>query len=116
MDTALLIRGIIIGFSIAAPVGPIGVLCIRRTLSEGRTAGLASGMGAAAADTVYGIVAGFGLTFISNFMVDQQTWLRLGGGIFLCYLGIKTLLSKPADEAVSAKAKGLLGNFQGDCI
>lgn len=111
MDLTFLFRGILIGFSIAAPVGPIGVLCIRRTLADGRAAGLVSGLGAATADALYGCVAGFGLTLISNFLVRQQWWLGLIGGLFLCYLGGKTLLSKPAEQAASAKGSGLLGAY-----
>jgi len=111
MDLTFLLRGTLIGFSIAAPVGPIGVLCIRRTLTDGRAAGLVSGLGAATADAIYGCVAGFGLTLISNFLVAQQWWLGLVGGLFLCYLGIKTLLSTPAEQAASAKGTGLLGAY-----
>jgi threonine/homoserine/homoserine lactone efflux protein len=111
MDSTLFLRGLVVGLSIAAPVGPIGVLCIRRTLAQGRSYGLVSGLGAATADAVYGCVAGFGLTFISSFLVDQQIWLRLVGGAFLCYLGIKTLLAKPADEAAEAGGTGLLGAY-----
>ena len=111
MDLPLLLRGLIIGFSIAAPVGPIGVLCIRRTLADGRVAGLISGLGAASADAVYGCVAGFGLTFVSNFLVSQQLWLSLIGGLFLCYLGIKTFLSKPSEQAVSVASRGLPGAY-----
>ena len=111
MDITFLLRGLLIGFSIAAPVGPIGVLCIRRTLTDGRAAGLVSGLGAATADALYGCIAGFGLTLISNFLVSQQLWLRLVGGLFLCYLGIKTLLSKPAEQAAVAKGSGLLGAY-----
>lgn len=111
MDLTFLFRGILIGFSIAAPVGPIGVLCIRRTLADGRVAGLVSGLGAATADALYGCVAGFGLTLISNFLVRQQWWLGLIGGLFLCYLGGKTLLSTPAEQAASAKGTGLLGAY-----
>ncbi len=96
MDDPLFFRGLVIGFSIAAPVGPIGVLCIRRTLANGKISGLVSGLGAATADALYGCVAGFGLTFISSLLIDQQMWLRLFGGLFLCYLGVKTLLSQPA--------------------
>ena len=99
MDINLLIRGIIIGFSIAAPVGPIGVLCMRRTLTEGRASGFVSGLGAATADAIYGCIAGFGLTFISNLLVGQQVWIRLVGGLFLCYLGIKTFLAQPSEQA-----------------
>lgn len=111
MDFSLILRGLLIGFSIAAPVGPIGVLCIRRTLADGRSAGLISGFGAATADAIYGCVAGFGLTLVSNFLVSQQTWIRLIGGAFLCYLGIKTLLSKPATEPAEGKRKGHLGAY-----
>ena len=111
MDIAFLLRGLAIGFSIAAPVGPIGVLCIRRTLAEGRASGLVSGLGAASADGIYGCIAAFGLTFISNFLVSQEVWLRLIGGVFLCYLGLKTLLAKPAEQAASAKGHGLIGAY-----
>ena len=107
MDVSLFVRGLVIGFSIAAPVGPIGVLCIRRTLAEGQLYGLVSGLGAATADALYGCVAGFGLTFISAFLIGHKLWLSLIGGLFLLYLGIKTLLSKPAEDAAKAEGKGL---------
>lgn len=90
MDINLFLRGLVIGFSIAAPVGPIGVLCIRRTVAHGRLAGLFSGLGAATADALYGAVAACGLGLVSRFLVDQQQPLRLAGGLFLCYLGLRT--------------------------
>jgi threonine/homoserine/homoserine lactone efflux protein len=99
MDIGLFLRGLVFGVSIAAPVGPIGILCIRRTLSFGRLAGLLTGLGVATADALYGSIAGLGLTLISNLLIDQVVWLRLLGGVFLCYLGIKTLRSRPANEA-----------------
>jgi threonine/homoserine/homoserine lactone efflux protein len=105
------LRGVVIGFSIAAPVGPIGVLCIRRTLAEGRAAGFVSGLGAALADAVYGCIAGFGLTFISSFLVTQRLWLQFGGGLFLCWLGFKTFMTAPAESAAEARASGLVGDF-----
>ncbi len=111
MDITFLLKGFVIGFSIAAPVGPIGVLCIRRTLAEGRLSGIASGLGAATADAVYGCIAVLGLTFISNILIDQQVWLRLTGGLFLCYLGIKTSMAKPAKRAALAKGNGLVGAY-----
>lgn len=111
MDISFFSRGLIVGFSIAAPVGPIGVLCIRRTLAQGRTIGLISGLGAATADGVYGSIAGFGLTFISGFLVSQQVWLRIIGGIFLCYLGMTTFLAKPAQSAAEVTGKGLIGAY-----
>ena len=106
-----MLSGVIIGFSIAAPVGPIGVLCIRRTLSEGRRAGLLTGLGAATADAVYGCIAGFGLIFISTVLVDQQMWLRFFGGLFLCYLGVKTFLAEPVEQVTSIKRHDLIGAY-----
>ena len=111
MDTNLLIKGVIIGFSIAAPVGPIGVLVTRRTLASGRIAGLLSGLGAATADGLYGAVAAFGLTFISNIIVGQQFWIRLIGGIFLLYLGIKTFFAKSKEGQLTNKERNLTGNY-----
>ncbi len=111
MNLIFLLRGVAIGFSIAAPLGPIGILCIRRTLAGGRVSGLVSGLGAATADAIYGCIAGFGLTFIANFLVNQQAWLRFGGGLFLCYLGLKTLWAKPIVREASAKGNGLLGAY-----
>lgn len=108
----LFLRGLILGFSIAAPVGPIGVLCIRRTLQEGRLSGFLSGLGAATADAFYGAVAAFGLTLITELLVAQQMWLRLIGGLFLAYLGVRTLLSKPATQAASVKSgRTLLASY-----
>jgi threonine/homoserine/homoserine lactone efflux protein len=111
MDVGLVLKGLLIGFSIAAPVGPIGVLCIRRTLAQGRAAGLVSGLGAASADALYGCIAGFGLTFISSLLISQQIWLKLIGGAFLCYLGIRTLLAPPAERAAATAGMGLLGAY-----
>jgi threonine/homoserine/homoserine lactone efflux protein len=94
MNLPFFFQGLIIGFSIAAPVGPIGILCIRRTLAEGRFSGFVSGLGAATADAVYGSIAGFGLTFVSIFLIEKSHWLRLIGGIFLLYLGVRTFLTQ----------------------
>lgn len=106
-----LLRGIILGFSIAAPVGPIGVLCIRRTLSNGRISGFVSGLGAATADAIYASIAGFGMTFVSSALVSQQGGLRFVGGVFLCYLGIKTFVGKPAVDSDTANEKGLASAY-----
>ena len=107
----ILLRGFIIGISIAAPVGPIGVLCIRRTLADGKLTGFLSGLGAATADMLYGTVAAFGLKFVMDLLIGQAIWLRLTGGIFLLYLGIKTLLSKPAEQAAQVNHSGLLAAY-----
>lgn len=98
MSLNLFLKGLVIGFSVAAPVGPIGILCIRRTINEGRLAGLFSGLGAASADTIFGFIAAFGLTFIANLLVEQVNIINLLGGLFLVYLGIKFMLSKPAEK------------------
>jgi threonine/homoserine/homoserine lactone efflux protein len=95
MNLSLLLQGVIIGFSIAAPVGPIGVLCIRRTLSEGRLSGLLSGLGAATADLCYGCIAAFGLSWVGRAILDYQNLLRLVGGLFLAYLGLRTFFAPP---------------------
>jgi threonine/homoserine/homoserine lactone efflux protein len=107
----LLIKGIIIGFAIAAPVGPIGVLCIRRTLADGRLPGFVSGLGAATADAGYGAVAAFGLTLITDFLMEGASWLRLIGGAFLLFLGIRTFFARPAERAAPVRNGGLVGAY-----
>ena len=112
MDLHFFLRGIVLGFSIAAPVGPIGVLCIHRTLAGGRAVGLVSGLGAASADAIYGSIAAFGLAAVSGFLVDQQTWLQLIGGAFLLFLGLRTIRAQPAERAAEAQAgHGLPGAY-----
>jgi len=111
VNAALLLRGIVIGFSIAAPVGPIGVLCIRRTLADGRVIGLATGLGAATADAVYGCLAAFGLTALTSALVGGQMWIRLIGGAFLLFLGVRTFLTPSGEKSAEVKATGLLGAF-----
>jgi threonine/homoserine/homoserine lactone efflux protein len=108
MTSNFLVKGFAIGFAIAAPVGPIGVLCIRRSLAGGRWLGLATGLGAATADATYGAIAGFGLTAISAFLISQRLWLNLIGGIFLCFLGVQTFLSKPAKSSASVEVVPLI--------
>ena len=111
MHAAFLLKGIAIGFSIAAPVGPIGLLCIRRSLAGGQWVGLATGLGAATADAAYGLVAAFGLTAVSDFLVGQRLWLGLIGGAFLCWLGARTFVQKPAEQAAEARGDSLLGAY-----
>lgn len=115
MDLATLVwlpKGLLLGLAIAAPVGPIGVLCIRRSLAEGWLVGFLTGMGAATADGFYGGVAAFGLTAISGALVAQQGAVRVVGGLLLAYLGVRTLLAKPAVEAaVAHRGRGLLGAY-----
>lgn len=103
----IFLRALIIGLAIAAPVGPIGVLCIRRTLADGRLVGFVSGLGAATADAVYSSVAGLGLTAIAHLLIGELLWLRLIGGVFLCYLGVMTFLGRPAESGAAARGRNL---------
>jgi threonine/homoserine/homoserine lactone efflux protein len=111
MDASIFFKGLVVGFLVATPVGPIGLLCIQRTLSEGKMHGLVSGLGAATADAIYGLIAALGLTVVPNSVVEEQPWLRLFGGLFLCYLGVRTFLSKPAGQDSSANAPSHIGNY-----
>jgi len=112
MDPLLFLRALALGFSIAAPVGPIGALCIRRTLTQGRLAGFVTGLGAATADALYGAIAAFGLTALTTALVGISFWTRLIGGVFLIYLGVRTLVAKPAaDEAAPESRRSLLGAY-----
>jgi threonine/homoserine/homoserine lactone efflux protein len=111
VEYTLILKGIVIGFALALPIGPIGILCIRKTANEGHLSGMVVGFGAATADAVYGFIAAFGLTVISDALVTRQMWFRLIGGAFLCYLGIKTLMAKPAETSQGSNGKGLLGSY-----
>jgi threonine/homoserine/homoserine lactone efflux protein len=111
MSLHLFTKGILIGVLIAAPVGPIGFLCIKRTLNAGRIYGFVAGLGAATADTIYGAISGFGLEAVSSMLIHYQYWFRLFGGLFLCCLGIISCFSKPATAQVSIRGKSLLGVY-----
>jgi threonine/homoserine/homoserine lactone efflux protein len=104
-------KGLVLGFSIAAPVGPIGVLCIRRTLARGFKSGLVSGLGAASADAFYGSIAAAGLTLVATFLIKQQFWLGILGGGFLLYLGIKTFRTLPAAEGSLIEKSSTGGDY-----
>ncbi|TWA72182.1 threonine/homoserine/homoserine lactone efflux protein [Azospirillum baldaniorum] len=107
MDTLpALLKGLIIGFSIAAPVGPIGLLCIRRTLADGPAHGFVSGLGAASADAVYGAIAGFGVVLVTDALLGAQVALKLVGGLMLLWLGWSTLRARPAERAADARGGG----------
>ena len=111
MEYTLLLKGIVIGFALALPIGPIGILCIRKTATEGHFSGMVVGFGAAMADALYGFVAAFGLTIISDTLLSQQLWIRLIGGAFLCYLGVKTFIAKPPETVQPANGRGYVGSF-----
>ncbi len=91
----LLAKGLLAGLAIAVPVGPVNVLCVSRTLTKGRTAGLMSGFGAATADAFYGSIAGFSITFVIQFLIRQEHWIRMGGGILLMAIGLVYYFKPP---------------------
>jgi threonine/homoserine/homoserine lactone efflux protein len=110
--TPLFLKGLAFGFVLAASVGPMWMLCFRRTISSGALAGFVSGMGIAVADGIYGAIAAFGLTVVSSFLLAQRYWLGLLGGGFLVFLGIRALLARPAAAADATPAnQGLLRAF-----
>jgi threonine/homoserine/homoserine lactone efflux protein len=111
MNIILFLKGVAVGLSMAVPVGPIGILCIRRTLLEGRLSGFVSALGLATADVIFGCIAGFGLTLVSDFLISQQFWLRLIGGIFLCIIGLRVLLTKFVEREAPTRGKGLVGAY-----
>jgi threonine/homoserine/homoserine lactone efflux protein len=108
MNPPLFLKGSLFGLSIAAPVGPIGILCIRRSLKDGMLAGLFTGLGAAAADATYGFVAAVGMTSVSDFLFGHRQGVALLGGAFLCMLGVRTFVSKTGNEGEPAPAKSAL--------
>jgi len=111
MELTIFLKGIIIGFAMAVPIGPIGIMCIRKTLTEGRLRGLIIGLGAATADLIYGCVAAFGLTVISSTLNHERLWIRLVGGALLLFLGIRTFRSIPVKLNLPENTKGILRSF-----
>lgn len=107
----LWLEGMIVGFSIAAPVGAIGFLCIQQTLQGGIALGIATGLGAAVADTMYGIIVALGLGVMQSTLLTYKMPLSIIGGLFLCFLGIKKFLSEPPKERRIAASSDLLKAF-----
>jgi threonine/homoserine/homoserine lactone efflux protein len=112
MALIFLLKGVLVGLLIAIPAGPVGVLCIRRTIFHGQLAGFLSGLGAATADAVFGIIAGFGLTVISDILLGYQDWLRIIGAAFLLYIGISAFRADPlAGTQAQRDPEDLLGDY-----
>ena len=104
-------RGLALGLAVAAPVGPMSLLCMRQTLARGFLAGMASGLGVATADGVYGAVAAFGLVVITDVLIGQQQWLRVVGGLAMAYLGVGAIRTRPAEAATVARGGGLTRSY-----
>lgn len=110
METVLFFfKGLAAGFVIAAPVGSVGAMCVRRTQARGLVAGYTIGLGAALADTLYGIIAALGVTFVATVLLDNEFWFRLVGGLVLCVMAVRTSLSSPSRR--ESAASNLLGDF-----
>lgn len=112
MFLAFLLKGFVVGIVIAIPVGPVGVLCIRRTILDGPVAGLLSGTGAATADALFAVIAGLGLTVVSDWLFGYQDWLRIGGAVFLFYVGYRAFTHDPlAMRPAQPAPESLLTSF-----
>ena len=108
MELTIFLKGICIGFALAVPIGPIGIMCIRKTITEGRIRGLVIGLGAATADLIYGLIAAFGLTVISSALDSQRILIRLVGGILFLFLGLKAFRTRPVKTNYSIDKRGFL--------
>ncbi len=104
-------KGVLIGLAMAAPMGPAGVLCLRRTLERGRLAGFIAGLGAALADGLYGVITAFGISQLSDWLLGATNWLRPAGGIFLLLMGGYALASPHLRKSRVNEKNGWLGGF-----
>ena len=111
MPVYLIIQGVLIGFVVAVPVGPLGLLCINRALAMGALCGLFSGLGVASADALAASIAALGISFVSDFLIEHQLLLRLGGGIFLCYLGWQIYGTKPKEQPAPSDVNGMFNAY-----
>ncbi|HEY9165078.1 MAG TPA: LysE family transporter [Candidatus Kryptonia bacterium] len=111
MDLTVFLKGVLVGFGMAVPIGPIGIMCIRKTLAEGRIHGLIIGLGAATGDLIYGCVASFGLTVVSNTLFTQRFWIRLVGGALLLFMGVGTYFAHSVDPDIHINKNGFLRSY-----
>ncbi|MDD4859778.1 MAG: LysE family transporter [Dehalococcoidales bacterium] len=111
IEPLVFLKGILFGLAVAAPVGPISILCIRRTLAEGGKSGFVSGLGAATADGIYAAISAFGVTTLAGLLTGGHIWFRISGIAFLAYLGVNTFLTKPAEQVNSVNRQGLWKNY-----
>ncbi len=111
MDISLFFKGFLVGLIISAPLGPVGVLCIQRTINDGRLSGIVSGIGAAVGDSIFAIIAAFGLTFISGLLTTNEFWIKVIGGLILLYFGLRVYIAKPRDCSENGNNVNHFGTF-----
>lgn len=111
MDISLFFKGFLVGLIISAPIGPVGAICVQRTMNNGRLSGILSGFGAAVGDCIFAIIAAFGLTFISAFLDEKEAWIKIVGGAILLYFGLRVYLSKPRDCSNQENEVNHFGTF-----
>jgi threonine/homoserine/homoserine lactone efflux protein len=107
----ILLKGVAVGVVVALPFGPVGLLFVRRTLFEGVSFGLASGLGAACADTIFGVIAGLGLSVVRDWILSYQDWLGTAGGLYLVYAGLRALAARHVPEPEPLAGEALAGAF-----
>ena len=109
----LLVKGLVIGVVVSAPLGPVGVLCIQRTLNKGRWYGFVTGLGAALSDIIYALITGYGMSFMDEFLTKHQVMLQIIGSVMLFVFGVFTFRSNPVQSIrpVSSKKGTYLHNF-----
>lgn len=111
MLLVLFLKGIVVGAVIAVPVGPVGIICLRKAIFEGQPAGLVAGTGAATADAFFGIVAAFGLTFVARWLLGWEDLLRAAGGCYLLFVGAHALVAPPQAAGVVRGRETLVRDF-----
>lgn len=94
MYLSLFLKGLLLGFCIAAPVGPVGILCINRTLNKGYISGIVTGLGATTADLLFGLIVVLGLNIVSDFLIDYESWFHFFGFLFLVLVGVQIMRKK----------------------
>ncbi len=105
------VKAVILGFAIAAPLGPVNILVMQRTLTSGRKIGWLSGAGAAAADGLYAAAAVSGLSLMAAFLANNQAWLQVAGGIILVLLGTRVVVAHVSTKAAEPPARGHVSAF-----
>ena len=106
MELQLLIKGIIVGLVVSTPIGPMGVLCVQRTLNKGKSSGFSSGMGIATADAIFALIAGLGISFIIHFLSEQQLIIKIIGGLVIAFIGLRIFIANPVKQLKKHRREG----------